>query len=183
MEVLFLGSTNSGKSSLINAIKGEYVAKVAKKLTKTQDFLRYPIGSHPDSKYVLVDSPGFGYVRAPLRVKKKFRKMIFKKVADTATLLKIYFLVNGNIGLKATDVDMLDQLDNFRKPIQIVLTKIDKIDHKEGLMRILAKTSLETSKYKSVLPTIHFTSVKDNFGIKELKANIALTFLDDDYDV
>lgn len=38
-------------------------------------------------------------------------------------------------------------------------------------------------KYKSVLPTIHFTSTEKNIGIQDLWVNVALTFMDDEYDV
>ena len=183
MEVLFIGCGNSGKSSLINAIKGEKVAKVSSKLSKTQDLLRYKIGTHEDSRYILVDSPGYGWSRAPLKAKKQFRKKIFRHVAHSETLLKIYMLVNAKFGLKVVDIEMLDQLNRFKRPIQVVLTKIDKINKKEALMRILAKTSLEIQKYKSVLPTLHFTSVKDNVGIRDLETNIALTFLKDEYEI
>jgi GTP-binding protein EngB required for normal cell division len=74
LEVLFLGAVNSGKSSIINAVKGEKVAKVSQKRSKTQNMLRYKMGTHPESKYMLIDSPGYGYTPAPLRVKKEFRK-------------------------------------------------------------------------------------------------------------
>jgi len=89
--------------------------------------------------------------------------------------------VNAKLGLKKPDIEMLDQLDRFRRPIQIVLTKVDKVNRKDALMRVLAKTSLETQKYKSVLPTIHFTSVKDHVGLKDLETNLALTFRDDEF--
>lgn len=90
MDVAFYGSTNSGKSSLINAVLGKYVAKASQKLSKTQDLKRYKIGDEENSNFVLVDSPGYGFVRAPLRVKKKFRKMLFRYVANELRLLKVY---------------------------------------------------------------------------------------------
>mmetsp|Transcript_31954 Transcript_31954/g.28315 ORF Transcript_31954/g.28315 Transcript_31954/m.28315 type:complete len:92 (+) Transcript_31954:385-660(+) len=90
MEVVFLGKGNSGKSSLINALKGAKVAKVSQKLSKTQAMLRHKVGDHPDSKYVMVDSPGYGHSRAPLKARKQFTKTIFKHVANSETLLKIY---------------------------------------------------------------------------------------------
>lgn len=178
VEVLFLGSTNSGKSSLINAISGKVVAKASKKLSKTQAMKRYNFGKNPESKYILVDSPGYGFVRAPLKVKKMFRKMIFRHVAYTKTLMKIFILINGHIGLKPNDIEMLDQLDRFKRPIQIVLTKVDKVKSKEQLMQILSETSLRIQRYKSVTPMIHITSTKEHVGIKQLKTNIALTFMD-----
>lgn len=183
MEVVFLGSANCGKSSLINALLEKDLAKTSRKLSKTQDMKRYPIGPATNSKYILVDSPGYGFARAPLRVKKQFRKKIFQHVAYSKSLLKIYLLVSGHIGLKDTDIDILDQIDRFKRPIQIVLTKIDKINMNDELMTILAKTSLETQKYKSVLPTIHFTSTKNFIGIRDLRVNVALTFLDDEYNI
>jgi ribosome biogenesis GTP-binding protein YsxC/EngB len=178
--VLFLGSTNSGKSSLINAIQNKYVAKASQKLSKTQALSRYQFGKHPESKYILVDSPGYGYTRTPLKVKKMFRKMIFRHIADSQFLLKIYLLVNGHIGLKSTDIEILDQLDPFKRPIQIVMTKIDRAGSVEEIFRILTKTGAEIQKYKSVLPMIHITSATHHIGIKDLKTNIALTFMEDD---
>lgn len=136
VEILFLGSSNVGKSSLINALQGKDVAKVSSKLSKTQAMNRYPIGTHPDSKCIMVDSPGYGYTRTPLNVKKKLRRMIFKHVAEGTRILKIYLLVNGHIGLKSTDVEILEQLNRFKRPIQIVLTKIDKIDRSSDLLKM-----------------------------------------------
>mmetsp|Transcript_25477 Transcript_25477/g.25258 ORF Transcript_25477/g.25258 Transcript_25477/m.25258 type:complete len:133 (-) Transcript_25477:341-739(-) len=74
MEVLFLGSGNTGKSSLINAILQSKVAKTSGKLSKTQDLIRHKVGKNPNSKFVLIDSPGYGYSRAPTKAKKQFRK-------------------------------------------------------------------------------------------------------------
>ena len=114
MDIAFFGSTNSGKSSLINQVLGKYVAKVSQKLSKTQDLKRYKIGDDEKSNFVIVDSPGYGYTRTPLNVKKKFRKMLFRYVANELRLLKIYLWINGHIGLKSTDLEMLDQLDRFK---------------------------------------------------------------------
>lgn len=74
MEVMFLGSGNTGKSSLINAILQSKVAKTSGKLSKTQDLIRHKVGKNPQSKFVLIDSPGYGYSRAPTKAKKQFRK-------------------------------------------------------------------------------------------------------------
>ena len=126
-EVLFLGGTNVGKSSLINAIQGSKVAKTAKKLTKTQNLNRHPFGTNPESKHILVDSPAFGYVRGPVKLKKYFRKMIFRHVAYSPNIFKIYYILNAEHGVKELDAEIIDQLDRFRHPICIVMNKVDKL--------------------------------------------------------
>lgn len=104
-ELLVVGSSNAGKSTLINALYGggkfgqKKAVKVGKRKGKTQtlDFLLVD----PDKKHgFIVDSPGYGYTRVPIQIKYKWRRMLFKYVAYGVRLYKIYMLINSHTGMK-----------------------------------------------------------------------------------
>lgn len=76
---------------------------------------------------MIVDTPGYGYVYAPIALKEKWRKMTFKYLGFGVRVNMILFLVNGHIGLKQNDLKMLEDLSHFNKPTQVVLTKLDKV--------------------------------------------------------
>lgn len=66
---------------------------------------------------MLVDSPGYGYVFAPKHFKEKWKKMVYKYLGFGVRINLVLFLVNGNIGLKNSDIQMLDDLQHFKKPV------------------------------------------------------------------
>ena len=59
---------------------------------------------------MIVDSPGYGYVHAPVALKEKWLKMMFKYIGHGVRINLILLLVNGHIGLKNTDIKMLEDL-------------------------------------------------------------------------
>ena len=129
-EVLLLGSSNSGKSTLINAMNFDTnIARTAKRAGKTQALNFYLVehSINKRKKGMIVDSPGYGYVVAPIKLKEKWRKMVYKYLGFGVRINMIVLCVNGHIGLKRNDFETLDNLKHFNKPVQVVLTKIDKI--------------------------------------------------------
>jgi GTP-binding protein len=90
---------------------------------------------------MIVDTPGYGYVFAPVKLKEKWSKMMFKYLGYGVRINMIVLLVNGHIGLKQNDLKMLDDLSNLNKPVQVVLSKVDKVKSSNDLMRITAETT------------------------------------------
>lgn len=126
---------------------------------------------------MLVDTPGYGYVFAPIHLKEKWRKMVFKYLGFGVRINMILLLVNGHIGLKANDLKILDDLQHFKKPVQVVLTKMDKVVDKSDIIRIITDTTGQLQKYrKFVYPQLHLVSAEHNFGITELRAKIGIAF-------
>lgn len=66
---------------------------------------------------MIVDTPGYGYVFAPIHLKEKWRKMVFKYLGFGVRINMILFCVNGHIGLKQNDLKMLEDLKYFKKPV------------------------------------------------------------------
>lgn len=83
---------------------------------------------------MVVDTPGYGFVVAPVHLKEKWRKMVFKYLGFGVRINLILLLVNANQGLKANDIKMLEDLSHFNKPTQIVLTKVDKLRSQSELV-------------------------------------------------
>lgn len=72
---------------------------------------------------------------------------------------------------------MLDDLQHLNKPVQIVLTKIDKLKDQTDIIRVVADTTSKLQKYnKFVYPMVHITSAEHLFGISELRAKIGIGF-------
>jgi GTP-binding protein len=90
---------------------------------------------------MIVDTPGYGYIFAPISYKEKWKKMVFKYLGFGVRVNLIVFLVNAHIGLKNSDIKMLEDLQNFRRPIQVVLTKLDKVESQTEMIRFVTETS------------------------------------------
>lgn len=123
-EVAFVGRSNVGKSSLINALANQrQLARVSNTPGRTQliNLFSLPNGS------TLVDLPGYGYAAVPGRVKKGWQKMIEGYLLDRESLVNVFVLVDGEIGPTKLDVQMLDWLRVNGIPHTVVATKHDKV--------------------------------------------------------
>ena len=76
---------------------------------------------------MLIDSPGYGYTYVPVRVKNQFRKLMTMYLSHSVRLNLVLMLVDSKTGLKSSDRDMLEKLHYYQKPVQVVLSKVDRI--------------------------------------------------------
>ena len=123
-EVAFVGRSNVGKSSLINALANQrQLARVSNTPGRTQliNVFTVPTGG------TLVDLPGYGYAAVPGRVKQGWQKMIEGYLLDRESLVMVFVLVDGEIGPTKLDVQMLDWLREYEVPHTVVATKGDKV--------------------------------------------------------
>jgi GTP-binding protein len=123
-EVAFVGRSNVGKSSLINALANQkQLARVSNTPGRTQliNIFRHEGGG------TLVDLPGYGYAKVPGRVRKDWPEMIEGYLLDREPLEMVFVLVDGEIGPTPLDVQMLDWLRANSVPHTVVATKTDKV--------------------------------------------------------
>ena len=123
-EVAFVGRSNVGKSSLINALANrKQLARVSNTPGRTQliNMFALPNGG------TLVDLPGYGYAAVPARVKQGWQKMIEGYLLDREELVNVFVLVDGEIGPTKLDVQMLEWLRANGIPHTVVATKHDKV--------------------------------------------------------
>ncbi len=136
-EVAFVGRSNVGKSSLINALANQkQLARVSNTPGRTQ---LINVFSH-DGGGTMVDLPGYGYAKVPGRIRKDWSEMIEGYLLEREPLVMVFVLVDGEIGPTPLDVQMLDWLRENEVPHTVVATKIDKVrsSHRQNRRRELA---------------------------------------------
>ena len=162
-EVAFVGRSNVGKSSLINALANQkQLARVSNTPGRTQ---LINIFGH-DGGGTLVDLPGYGYAKVPGRVRKDWQQMIEGYLLERDSLEMVFVLVDGEIGPTPLDVQMLDWLRENGVPHTVVATKTDKVrsSHRQRRKRELAEgCRLEPGDVVSV-------SVTNGAGLDQLRA-------------
>ena len=127
-EVAFVGRSNVGKSSLINALANRrQLAKVSNTPGRTQliNLFRLPNGA------ALVDLPGYGYAAVPAREQRTWQAMIEGYLLEREALQLVFVLVDGEIGPTKLDQQMLDWLRANGVPHQVVATKSDKLSNNQ----------------------------------------------------
>ena len=123
-EVAFVGRSNVGKSSLINALaRQKQLARVSSTHGRTQ---LINIFSHTPNGGV-VDLPGYGYAKVPGRIRRDWPEMIEGYLLEREQLVMVYVLVDGEIGPTPLDTQMLDWLRQEDVPHTVVATKGDKV--------------------------------------------------------
>ena len=123
-EVAFVGRSNVGKSSLINALANRRpLAKVSNTPGRTQLLNMFALPSGAS----VVDLPGYGYAKVPERERASWQGMIEGYLLEREGLELVFVLVDGEIGPTKLDVQMLDWLRANDVPHTVVATKLDKV--------------------------------------------------------
>jgi len=136
-EIVFLGRSNVGKSSLLNTITGKkQLALVSGTPGKTQQINFYRI----NNVLRFVDLPGYGYAKASAKERENWGRLIAQYVETNRPIGLVLQLLDSRIPFQDLDMQVLLRLVSLQMPIQIVATKIDKLNQKEmsSQSRILA---------------------------------------------
>ena len=138
-EIALVGRSNVGKSSMLNVlINMKNYARVSKQPGKTRTINYFEI----NEKFYLVDLPGYGYAKISKAEKKKWGKAIEGYLQNSPRLLKLLVLIDGRVGAKDNDIQLVEWLRHIGVPFQIVVTKIDKVS-KSKIPRTLRDINLQ----------------------------------------
>lgn len=165
-QVAFAGRSNVGKSSLLNLLVGRNrLARVSKRPGKTQQINFFRV----DRRFFLVDLPGYGFARAPERVREGWGPLVESYLQETDELLGVVQLVDSRHEPTALDRQMLRYLARLRIPSLFVLTKADKLTRSERSERVRrAREELGVPEDQLLL-----TSAKTGEGRDDLLRSVA----------
>jgi GTP-binding protein len=131
-EVAFLGRSNVGKSSLINSLVGNKIAKTSNTPGRTQTInffeIRWP--GRPKPELLFADLPGYGYARVPKDVKQLWSGFIDPYILERQHLELCLCLVDANIPPQAVDIQLVDFLRKANRNFMVVATKADRVGTK-----------------------------------------------------
>jgi GTP-binding protein len=169
-EIAFAGRSNVGKSSLLNAITGrKSIARASVTPGRTQELNFFEVGEPTQLR--LVDMPGYGYAKAPLKVVDNWKRLMRDYLRGRVVLKRALVLIDSRHGVKDVDREMMRMLDESAVGYRLVLTKADKIKASE-LDAVIASTQAEARKHSAAFPVIHVTSSEKGMGIPELRAAV-----------
>jgi GTP-binding protein len=166
-EIAFLGRSNVGKSSLLNALVGEKAAKVSQTPGRTRAINFFAL-LDPSQKRRLIfaDLPGYGYAKISKSISAGWPAFIEPYLAIRSTLKLCICLVDSNVPPQQSDRQLIDWLRAAGRDFAVVATKIDRLSGNERTRNLLAlKKGLELDE---VLPV----SAKAGYGMKELWSRI-----------
>ena len=129
-EVAFLGRSNVGKSSLLNSLLGDKLAKVSNTPGRTQtiNFFRLNFAKpDPEPELIFADLPGYGYAKVPLAIVGEWPKFVEPYLAQRESLALCVCLVDTNIPPQKSDRQLIQWLSRRGRPFVVVGTKSDRI--------------------------------------------------------
>jgi GTP-binding protein len=125
--VAFLGRSNVGKSSLLNALVGRKLARVSGTPGRTQQAHFYSI----NDALLLVDLPGYGYAKVPARMRAELVEVIEQYLGAPRPLALAVLIVDSRHEPSELDRGMNAWIRSRDLPLQIVSTKMDKLSRQE----------------------------------------------------
>ncbi|RRS09540.1 YihA family ribosome biogenesis GTP-binding protein [Pseudoalteromonas sp. J010] len=162
IEVAFAGRSNAGKSSALNTLTDQKLARTSKTPGRTQLINTFSLGE--DQR--LIDLPGYGFAKVPLEMKKKWQKALGEYLQRRKCLKGIVVLMDIRHPLKDLDMDLINWAISSNIPVLALLTKADKL--KQG------KRKAEVLQVRRALAelngdiTVHAFSSLKGIGLNEL---------------
>tara|TARA_B110000003_G_scaffold162159_1_gene162194 strand:- start:1797 stop:2393 length:597 start_codon:yes stop_codon:yes gene_type:complete len=160
----FIGRSNVGKSSLINAIcNKKALAKTSSRPGKTQLINHFLI----NNSWHLVDLPGYGYARTSKVKKKRFQKFIVDYFNNRKQLISAFVLIDIRHDPQPIDLDFMFWLGKKGIPFSIIFTKSDKLKSKKIKIKIEDYLKRLNAQW-DFLPNHFVTSASKKIGLNEV---------------
>ncbi len=166
-EIAFLGRSNVGKSSLLNALVGAKAARVSQTPGKTQaiNFFRV-LDESLRGRFVFADLPGYGYAKIAKRISAEWPKFIEPYLKHRGALRLCVCLVDANVPVQARDAQLLEWLRAQGRDFVVAATKVDRLSGNARTRNLAAlKMGLDVEEILGV-------SAKTGYGLKDLWAKI-----------
>jgi GTP-binding protein len=168
-EIAFIGRSNVGKSSLVNALTGRrMLARTSNTPGRTQQLNFFDLGG----RLTLVDLPGYGFASASKTAIRSWTALIRHYLSGRASLRRACLLIDARRGITDVDRPTMALCDEAALSYQVVLTKTDAVGP-TALGEITASATEELKRHRAAHPEIHLTSAEKRIGIAALRATLA----------
>ncbi|MDR2237432.1 MAG: ribosome biogenesis GTP-binding protein YihA/YsxC [Chryseobacterium sp.] len=163
-EYAFIGRSNVGKSSLINAMMNHKdLAKTSQTPGKTQLINHFLVNEN----WYLTDLPGYGYAKVSKSLRKDFEKLITNYILNRRNLVNLFVLVDIRHNPQKIDLEFIQWCGESGVPFSIVFTKSDKIKPGAVVTNVEAYKA-ELHKTWEDLPELYITSAEKKEGCEEI---------------
>ena len=170
-EIALCGRSNSGKSTLINALANQKkLAKTSNTPGRTQSINFFHLTNDEAKK--IVDLPGFGYAKASKQDQNAWAKLILSYLEKRAALTDLILIMDMRHPFQNKDLEFLSLCNSLNLPIHLVLTKADKLNNKET-QNTLKVVSEKMAYYPAIVDSLVFSATK-KIGLETLLNKIKL---------
>lgn len=163
----FVGRSNVGKSSLINALINQKIARTSNTPGRTQQLNFFELAK----RCYIVDMPGYGYAKVSKTKIAAWNAVMKDYLLGRSVLRQVFILLDSRHDIKPSDEDMMTLLDDSAVPYQIVLTKTDKLKSSELNKRISAAEKI-VQQHVAAYPQLICTSSVSKTGLDEIQNRI-----------
>jgi GTP-binding protein len=168
-EVAFVGRSNAGKSSLVNALTGrKSLARVSQTPGATRQINFFNLAE----RLMLVDLPGYGFAKRSKSESEAWQEMIFAYLRRRARLRRVALLIDSRRGVMDSDVQVMDLLDRAAVSYGLVLTKGDELKAKDRA-KAMEAAQAAAAKHTAALTEVQLTSALTGEGIPGLRTHLA----------
>ena len=159
-EFAFIGRSNVGKSSLINAVVGTNVARTSNTPGRTQSLNLFNL----DDRIMIVDLPGYGYAKVSKTDAMRWLQRLQDYLISRRQLKRLFILIDSRIGPRDADLDLMDFCDLNAIPYQIVYTKVREKNQCEIIH----------TEHGAMIPEILETSAEKKTGLENIRATLGI---------
>ncbi|MCP5322684.1 MAG: YihA family ribosome biogenesis GTP-binding protein [Candidatus Paracaedibacteraceae bacterium] len=163
----FIGRSNVGKSSLINALLNRGIARTSNTPGRTQQLNFFELAN----ACYIVDMPGYGYAKVSKTKVAAWNDLMKDYLLGRSVLKHVFLLLDSRHDIKPSDDEMMTMLDDSAVPYQVVLTKVDKLKPTELKQRI-EDIQKVIQRHVAAYPEMIVTSSVDKEGLVDLQCRI-----------
>jgi GTP-binding protein len=168
-EIAFVGRSNAGKSSLVNALTGR---KALARVSQTPGATRQINFFNLSGRLMLVDLPGYGFAKRSKSESDSWQEMIFAYLRRRSRLRRVALLIDSRRGVLESDSQVMELLDRAAVSYALVLTKADELKP-AAQAPALEAAAAQAAKHTAALVQVQLTSALAGTGIPQLRTHLA----------